>query len=84
MNLPYSITFVGETLPAHELLRSGRRPWYPTAYNVVQDLVDVLCRKGFGRPLRLSAAASERREADMVMLAATGNGETASISKGGG
>ncbi len=52
--------------PAHELLRSGRRSQLTTAYNVVQDLVDVLAGKGFYAPLRRWRGGCERREADMV------------------
>ena len=58
------ITFVGETSQRMSFFGQGAGR-YPTAYNVVQDLVDVLAGKGF-YALRRPCGGCERREADMV------------------
>ena len=50
------ITFVGETSQRMSFFGQGAGR-YPTAYNVVQDLVDVLAGKGFYAPYGGRAAA---------------------------
>ena len=50
------ITFVGETSQRMSFFGQGAGR-YPTAYNVVQDLVDVLAGKGFYAPYGGHAAA---------------------------
>ena len=50
------ITFVGETSQRMSFFGQGAGR-YPTAYNVVQDLVDVLSGKGFYAPYGGKAAA---------------------------
>ena len=50
------ITFVGETSDRMSFFGQGAGR-YPTAYNVVQDLVDVLAGKGFYAPYGAKVAA---------------------------
>ncbi len=50
------ITFIGDTSDRMSFFGQGAGR-YPTAYNVVQDLVDVLCGKGFYAPYGESVAA---------------------------
>ena len=51
------ITFVGETSERMSFYGQGAGR-YPTAYNVVQDLVDVVAGKGFYAPYGGKVAAS--------------------------
>lgn len=53
------ITFVGETSERMSFYGQGAGR-YPTAYNVVQDLVDVLSGKGFYAPYGAPQAADNR------------------------
>lgn len=55
------ITFVGETSERMSFYGQGAGR-YPTAYNVVQDLVDVLGGKGFYAPYGKLQAASNQKE----------------------
>ena len=55
------ITFVGETSERMSFYGQGAGR-YPTAYNVVQDLVDVLGGKGFYAPYGKPQAASNQKE----------------------
>jgi len=57
------ITFVGETSDRMSFYGQGAGR-YPTAYNVVQDLVDVLEGKGFYAPYGESIAADNSVELD--------------------
>ena len=50
------ITFIGETSQRMSFFGQGAGR-YPTAYNVVQDLADVLAGKGFYAPYGGHAAA---------------------------
>lgn len=55
------ITFLGETSERMSFYGQGAGR-YPTAYNVVQDLVDVLAGKGFYAPYGSRAAADNSEE----------------------
>ena len=55
------ITFIGETSQRMSFFGQGAGR-YPTAYNVVQDLVDVLAGKGFYAPYGGRAAAVNNEE----------------------
>ena len=55
------ITFVGETSDRMSFYGQGAGR-YPTAYNVVQDLVDVLAGKGFYAPYGEKVAADNSEE----------------------
>ena len=51
------ITFIGDTSDRMSFFGQGAGR-YPTAYNVVQDLVDVLCGKSFYAPYGAKVAAN--------------------------
>ena len=68
------ITFVGETSQRMSFFGQGAGR-YPTAYNVVQDLVDVLAGKGFYAPYGGHAAAVNDEELTWYVRGSW-NGET--------
>ena len=55
------ITFMGDTSDRMSFYGQGAGR-YPTAYNVVQDLVDVLSGKGFYAPYGEKVAADNSQE----------------------
>ena len=68
------ITFIGETSQRMSFFGQGAGR-YPTAYNVVQDLVDVLAGKGFYAPYGGRAAAVNNEELTWYVRGGW-NGET--------
>ena len=68
------ITFIGETSQRMSFFGQGAGR-YPTAYNVVQDLVDVLAGKGFYAPYGGRAAAENDEELTWYVRG-NWNGET--------
>ena len=68
------ITFIGETSQRMSFFGQGAGR-YPTAYNVVQDLVDVLAGKGFYAPYGGRAAAVNNEELTWYVRG-NWNGET--------
>lgn len=68
------ITFVGETSDRMSFFGQGAGR-YPTAYNVVQDLVDVLAGKGFYAPYGEPQAADNSEKMTYYVRGAW-NGET--------
>ena len=69
------ITFVGETSDRMSFYGQGAGR-YPTAYNVVQDLVDVLAGKGFYAPYGGKVAADNSEKLTWYVRGGW-NGETA-------
>lgn len=71
------ITFVGDTSERMSFFGQGAGR-YPTAYNVVQDLVDVLSGKGFYAPYGGKAAA-DNSETLAYYVRGGWDGETAEV-----